>query len=331
MKLCYVTDGIFPYVLGGMQVVSRKHIEGLHKFGVNLVVIHSFFGNKKCKTNIPGKNYEIDWPFSKSTKKYIPGHYIDELKQYSKKVKRIIDIEKPDVIYSEGPLIYDFLKSKNKIQTIFHPHGLDMFQKQNSFFSFLKTYPLKSIVKYHAKNATFTISQGGKLTSILTNQLNVSKSKIKVLPNSIQCTADNHFKKDKNKQLKLLFIGRNDPKKGFPLLLNVMKKLKAVHLDVVGPIISTKKYFNITYHGAIKDKNKLNKFYKDCDFLVMPSYSEGMATVLLEAMSQGVPCIATDVGATSELVINNNTGWLIKPGSKAELKKKEANFCMVVY
>ena len=39
----------------------------------------------------------------------------------------------------------------------------------------------------------------------------------------------------------------------------------------------------------------------ECDVLLLPSLSEGMPTVVLEAMARGLKIIGTDVGAMSEL------------------------------
>ena len=55
------------------------------------------------------------------------------------------------------------------------------------------------------------------------------------------------------------------------------------------------------------------------DIIVVPSYSEGMPTVILEAMASGCAVIATDVGAVSEQVDSSN-GWIISPGDLALLK-----------
>jgi glycosyltransferase involved in cell wall biosynthesis len=49
------------------------------------------------------------------------------------------------------------------------------------------------------------------------------------------------------------------------------------------------------------------------DVLVLASEIEGLPLVVLEAMSQGVPVVATDVGATPEAVIDGETGFLIAP------------------
>jgi glycosyltransferase involved in cell wall biosynthesis len=41
-------------------------------------------------------------------------------------------------------------------------------------------------------------------------------------------------------------------------------------------------------------------YLKEADLFVLPSRTEGVSNALLEAMSQGIPCIATDVGGNPE-------------------------------
>jgi glycosyltransferase involved in cell wall biosynthesis len=47
---------------------------------------------------------------------------------------------------------------------------------------------------------------------------------------------------------------------------------------------------------------------------VMPSHAEGTPLAILEAMSMGIPVVATDVGGVAELVENGRTGILVPPG-----------------
>src|SRR5207248_1164577 len=51
-----------------------------------------------------------------------------------------------------------------------------------------------------------------------------------------------------------------------------------------------------------------------CDVFCLPSEMEGLPLVVLEAMAQGKPVVATAVGGTPELVVHGETGLLVQPG-----------------
>lgn len=55
--------------------------------------------------------------------------------------------------------------------------------------------------------------------------------------------------------------------------------------------------------------------FRVCDMFVLPSYNEGMANALLEAMASALPCIATEVGGHNEVIENGVDGLLIAPKS----------------
>jgi glycosyltransferase involved in cell wall biosynthesis len=62
------------------------------------------------------------------------------------------------------------------------------------------------------------------------------------------------------------------------------------------------------------DKESLRKWYARCTLVAMPSHSEGLGRVLLEAQAMERPVVAYDVGGVSEAVRHGETGYLIKKG-----------------
>lgn len=60
------------------------------------------------------------------------------------------------------------------------------------------------------------------------------------------------------------------------------------------------------------EQRKLDKFYGGADLFVLSSRAESFPNVLGEAMSWGLPCVATDVGDCRELT-DSGSGWLVSP------------------
>ena len=58
------------------------------------------------------------------------------------------------------------------------------------------------------------------------------------------------------------------------------------------------------------------------DIYVQPSEYEGMPNAVMEAMASGLPVIATNVGGTPEVVIDNQTGFLIPPKVPGAIAEK---------
>jgi len=77
---------------------------------------------------------------------------------------------------------------------------------------------------------------------------------------------------------------------------------------------------NIFLLGKV-DHAALNRWYNAADLLCLPSYSEGVPNVLLEAMACGTPVVATRVGGIPEIV-TADTGVLVESGNIQELKDK---------
>jgi hypothetical protein len=64
------------------------------------------------------------------------------------------------------------------------------------------------------------------------------------------------------------------------------------------------------------------KYYKMFDFIVLPSVSEGCSYNIIEAMSLGVPIIASDVGGNHELIENEKNGILYSYNDIKEYEQK---------
>jgi glycosyltransferase involved in cell wall biosynthesis len=327
MKICLLTDGIAPYVIGGMQRHSFNLCNELMKQGNEVTLVHCIYGKKTLPKNDEVKSlfensknlivHTLRFPESSG----IPGHYIKESYQYSFIISSLLKDKLPlfDLIYVKGFSGWDLLqqKKKGKIKTgpvLVNFHGLEMFQTPASFGERLKSYLLKSPVKWNLNQADYCVSYGGKITSLL-NRIGIPSKKILVIPGAV---SDSNLLEKRNLPInsKFLFIGRYERRKGIEELMQVVASMPDLEISFVGTIPPSKKInrANIHYYGEVKDVRELNKIVDEHTFLIAPSHSEGMPNVILEAMSRGLIPLATSVGAVEELVDNSN-GFLFEPKS----------------
>lgn len=73
---------------------------------------------------------------------------------------------------------------------------------------------------------------------------------------------------------------------------------------------------SINYLGITND---VASVVKEADYIVLPSYREGISKVLLEAASMGKPVVATNVTGCKEIVENEKTGFLVESKSVESL------------
>lgn len=119
----------------------------------------------------------------------------------------------------------------------------------------------------------------------------------------------------------------DNPFKHYGLLLSALRGLSAAHrsqwvLAVLGEGgkggIEGIRTLPLGYHD---DDEAIARFYAAADLFVFPTRADNQPRVLIEAMACGCPCVATDVGGVSELVVHGETGWLSRAGDAADLRK----------
>ena len=119
MRIALLTDGIHPYVLGGMQTHSFYLAKYFAKNKIHVDLYHPRVEVSqelflKCFT--PEEIVYIHSVFIDFPKKaYFPGHYIYESYCYSKNIyKKYLEKEAPDFIYAQGFTGWEFIKNKQK-------------------------------------------------------------------------------------------------------------------------------------------------------------------------------------------------------------------------
>lgn len=153
---------------------------------------------------------------------------------------------------------------------------------------------------------------------------------VKVVYNGIKCA-----KQSKNYQERieaksgvcLLFIGRLTEVKGVHHLLYAVRRLvtlgEDVVLEVLGDGPQRQEYEQLSKELGIEEKvffegNQLRKqkFYDEAEIFVYPSiWQEAFGISIVEALAQGLICVASDVGGIPEIVTDGGNGFLFTGGS----------------
>ena len=58
----------------------------------------------------------------------------------------------------------------------------------------------------------------------------------------------------------------------------------------------------VVLKGAIQGGDPINEWLKELDLYIQPSYTEGLPRALIEAMSNGIPCLGSNAGGIPELL-----------------------------
>src|SRR6059058_476177 len=127
-------------------------------------------------------------------------------------------------------------------------------------------------------------------------------------------------------EFQLGFLGRLDPIKRVPDLVEALRDVQRAHLHIFGEgperaeiertVIRLGLTQRVTLHGAVqRPQGALSKM----SLLVLPSAAEGFGLVLIEAMAAGIPVVATDVPGIRDVVRDGITGVLAPPGQPQKL------------
>lgn len=332
MRVALITDGIWPYVIGGMQKHSYFLVKYFLQNGVYVDLYHcnesdyditklEFFTDEE-------KKYLNSFVFTFPKYKKFPGHYFKESYDYSSSLyEAFMKRPKADYIYTKGYCGWRFIKEKKNGADLppiaIRLHGYEILQKTNSFKNKLRKIMYMPLVRYLNQNADYVYSYGGKLTQMTKDAFKLPSSKIIEIPTGISQTWLNE-NVTVQKQRTFCFVGRYDVRKGIVELHDALKDLVNSHdfkFHFIGALPPELKlqHPSIIYHGVLKSEEAIKTILCESDFLIAPSHSEGMPNVIVEAMASGCGIVTTDVGAIAVLV-SYKEGFLIPPFSSHAIK-----------
>jgi len=124
--------------------------------------------------------------------------------------------------------------------------------------------------------------------------------------------------------------------KGYTELINsifeLRKEYPQIHLLIVGAILKNErdkyyielenmiKQYSLKKNVTITLKHNVEDFLRLMDIFTLPSYREGLPRSIKEAMAMNLPVVATNIRGCRNLVIEDQTGILVKPKNIQSLK-----------
>ena len=334
MRVALLTDGIYPYVIGGMQKHSyylckylaqqQVHVDLYHcnESKLDISLLENFTDDEKKYIN------SIVVSFPKTDK--LPGHYLRASYKYSIAVFDKFCKQPPvDFVYAKGFAGWKLAEAKNKGYKMppfgINFHGYEMFQPAPNFKAKLEQlFLFRGPVKYICDAANVVFSYGSKITDVI-KSIPIKEDKIAAIATGIEKNWVVNEIKPTGDIKKLVFIGRYERRKGIQELSAALEKMPSdgFEFHFIGPIPAANKMQknNVIYHGSKSNQEDIKNIVRACDILVCPSYSEGMPNVIMEGMASGLAILATNVGAVN-LMVGNDNGMLINLDELPLLNKK---------
>ncbi|QNR07504.1 glycosyltransferase [Macrococcoides canis] len=254
---------------------------------------------------------------------------IKQTYEINKNVK-VISLNRKLSIKHKFLIIMDILKVVHKV----NPDIIQFWMKTNIYSFPIKFFFPKITVVSNYRNSYYAEDRLSKtLTKIFSS---FSKGNIFVSNLAMQERIENKYKLNnpivigngfdinqlkkyrlEDKPITFGYIGRYHPVKNQKLLIDAINLLDGeennLNFIIAGRDLSPDKFdyvtknINIKWLGEISD---VKNFYMNIDILILTSRSEGFPNVIGEAMSFGIPVIATNAGASWDII--GKSGFRIK-------------------
>jgi len=234
------------------------------------------------------------------------------------KYRELVQKIKPDVVltYTIKPNIYGGMVCRNaRIPYIANVTGLGTSIENGGLLGFVA----KTLYKIGLRKCACVFFQNQSNEQFF-REHGIARGKTRILPGSGVNLDDFQYKEFPPIQdtVYFLFVGRIMEDKGITELIDAFEIIHSqypnIKLDIVGScednfytyIHEKEKLSFVEYFG---EKEDVHEFYERAHCVVLPSYHEGTANVLLEAAATGRPVITTYVPGCKETFDEANTGF----------------------
>ncbi len=244
-------------------------------------------------------------------------------------MRKLLHLHHPDIVISHSSkagILCRLACYRNGIRNIFTVHGWSFTPGVKG----MKRYMYLIIEKIMGRFTDHLIAVSEFDYNLALKNNIVPDSRMRVVYNgSPDLLEENALKA--SPVLTVLMTARFSYQKDHMTLFKALSMLKEapIHVDLVGSGQSMPQYVAlseemgidhlITFHG---ESDKIPFFLNKADIFVLTSKFEGLPLSICEAMSVGIPVLATNVGGVSEMVTNDHNGYLIPKEDHVFLAEK---------
>ena len=246
-----------------------------------------------------------------------------------KRLEKIIDFSEIVIIHSNLNRIDigAILAQKYKIPHIWH------IREHGDGSDFKLTSVMRNPIRYMNSFNSYTIMISNSVEKVWELK-GLNNKKMRLIYDGVRTELYNIETKQDNRNLKMIFMGGYDKNKGQEDLIDALKTLpedlkRLIQIDFFGN--GSEKYIkylkNKIYENGLEKVMKINsyqhdiwKHISDYDIGLNCSHGEGFGRVTVEYMMAGLCPIASDRGATPEIIENGITGIIYDSSSSEELK-----------
>jgi glycosyltransferase involved in cell wall biosynthesis len=204
------------------------------------------------------------------------------------------------------------------IPYVLHLHGADYreyWQGANPWFA--------ARIRKMFAGAAHTIVLGRVWSEFIAGQVPEVADRIVNLPNASARPALPH--RGGGDKVHILFLGRIGERKGVPQLGEALKRMEGLdgwRATIAGDGEVDAARLKVAEYG-LSDRIDLPgwvgpegvaKLISEADILVLPSFSENLPVSVIEGMAAGLAVVTTPVGATADIVTDDETGIMVLPG-----------------
>lgn len=299
MKICLVSP--LPLPMGGIATWTESYIKSDIAKKHEIVVIDTSIIGKR-KKNI--QNFDV---FEEIKRNF------NILKKFNKEVgqgqHQLFHINTACSLLGMLRDIYMiFVLKRKKIKVVTHFHCDTKYMVDGK----IKSNLFKQICK--SSNELFC------LNNVSLDHINkVCDTKAVLLPNFIKIKNSKQSEVTLNERIKkVIFAGHVVKTKGILEILEIAKRKPEIEFTIVGAfsdmklIERAKNLNNVLFLGE-KSKEEVLSLMRKNDLFLFPSHNEGFPNVILEAMSEKLPIIATKVGAIPD-ILDNEKNSLVDVG-----------------